>query len=195
MKLTLSALVIVLITATPACLRSDETAEESPQSLTELPTEAAEESSEESPSPSVASVTPIETRGPTHTIPPEERIEESPLATWDPSGVEAFAGEGFLGTLWISDGCVLVLGELQDTRILPIWPEPTSWNRSTQAIEFASPRSVDRNVPLQTGDRVELGGYVESATYSEFVIPPSPFCATQADTIVIVSDVVLISQD
>lgn len=102
----------------------------------------------------------------------EAAIEESPLATWDPSGVELFhdATVGS-GTLRITDDCVLL--QLDNAKqVLLVWPEPTSWNPSTQTIEFVSPRAEQERMELRDGDQLRPGGsavvgdvaYISSST-------------------------------
>ena len=100
-------------------------------------------------------------------------FDESPLATWDPSTAEAFnqAGAGE-GTLDISSGCVRMILENRKS-ILLVWPEPTSWNASTQTIEFVD--VFGERLELREGDRIMPGG--STATHEpRFVSPPSPSC-------------------
>ncbi len=111
-----------------------------------------------------------------------DRIETSPLATWDPSNAGVFndptPGEG---TLDISAGCVRLI-QNQKT-ILLVWPEPTSWNASSQAIEFVGP--LGERAELRDGDQIMPGGVtvIGGGNIGEpdigappFVSPPDPSC-------------------
>ena len=111
-----------------------------------------------------------------------DRIETSPLATWDPSNTNVFnaatAGEG---TLDVSAGCVRLI-QNQKT-ILLVWPEPTSWNASSQAIEFVGP--LGERAELRDGDQIRPGGVtvIGGGNIGEpdigappFVSPPDPSC-------------------
>ena len=100
-------------------------------------------------------------------------FDGSPLATWDPSTAEVFnqAGAGE-GTLDISSSCVRLILENRKS-ILLVWPEPTSWNASTQTIEFVD--VFGERLELREGDRIMPGG--STATHEpRFVSPPSPSC-------------------
>ena len=114
----------------------------------------------------------------------ENWIEESPLATWKPnkSGIffQASSGEG---TLEITSGCVRLIQETQTT--LLVWPEPTSWNASSQMIDFVD--VMGNRLELRDGDRIEAGGSgypIEIITeedkstgkFTSFASPPAPTC-------------------
>ena len=118
----------------------------------------------------------------------ENRIEESPLATWDPSESEAFfqaaSGEG---TLDIASGCVRLIQETDagQKSILLVWPEPTSWNASSQLIEFVD--VWGERLELRDGDKIVAGGagypIVElteedkaTGKFTSFASPPAPSC-------------------
>ena len=115
----------------------------------------------------------------------DNRIEESPLATWDPSKSEIFflasSGEG---TLEITPGCVRLIHET--TMTLLVWPEPTSWDASSQMIDFVD--VMGNRLELRDGDRIEAGGSgypIEIITeedkstgkFTSFVSPPAPSCS------------------
>ena len=119
----------------------------------------------------------------------ENWIEESPLATWKPnkSGIffQASSGEG---TLEITSGCVRLVSET-DTGLeytLLVWPEPTSWNASSQVIDFVD--VMGNRLELRDGDRIEAGGSrypIEIITeedkstgkFTSFASPPAPTCS------------------
>ncbi len=114
----------------------------------------------------------------------DNRIEESPLATWDPSksGIFFLASSGE-GTLEITPGCVRLIQETQTT--LLVWPEPTSWNASSQVIDFVD--VMGNRLELRDGDRIEAGGSgypIEIITeedkstgkFTSFASPPAPTC-------------------
>ena len=115
----------------------------------------------------------------------ENWIEESPLATWKPSksGIffQASSGEG---TLEITPGCVRLIQETQTT--LLVWPEPTSWNASSQVIDFVD--VMGNRLELRDGDRIEAGGSrypIEIITeedkstgkFTSFASLPAPSCS------------------
>ncbi len=114
----------------------------------------------------------------------ENRIEESPLTTWEPSKSDVFphssSGEGTLG---IEPRCVRL--ELETDAglkyILLVWPEPTYWNSPVQVINFID--VWGENLELRDGDKIAAGGMeyppVESPEYKgepTFVLPPDPSC-------------------
>ena len=120
-----------------------------------------------------------------------DRIETSPLATWDPSNADVFnnptTGEG---TLDISAGCVRLILDNQKT-VLLVWPEPTSWNASSQVIEFVGP--LGEVAELRDGDRIMPGGVtvIGGGNIGEpdigappFVSPPDPSCKAEETVIV-----------
>ena len=126
-----------------------------------------------------------------------EGSDTSPLATWDPSNTDVFnsviAGEG---TLDISAGCVRLI-QNQKT-ILLVWPEPTSWNASSQAIEFVGP--LGERTELRDGDQIIAGGgtVIGGGNIGEpdigappFVSPPDPSC--KAEETVIVNTISLVT--
>jgi hypothetical protein len=113
-----------------------------------------------------------------------DKIEQSPLATWDPSG-SGFAGTRTgPGTLDISAGCVRLILENGETTLL-VWPEPTSWNASSQAIEFVDVRG--ERAELRDGDQIIPGGGTVMRD-PQFVSPPDPSC--KADETFIVNSLV-----
>lgn len=50
----------------------------------------------------------------------------------------------------------LVLETDNRTTILPIWPDPTSWNADREQLEFVGPTGTQMN--LRLGDRLIPGG-------------------------------------
>ncbi len=126
--------------------------------------------------------------------------DKLPLATWDPSTSDAFdqtsAGKGILS---ISDTCVLLTLENQK-EILLVWPEPTSWNASTQAIEFVDVRG--EHLQLRDGDYIIPGGVTvvgggnpgePELGEPQYVSSPNDSC--EADEIFVVNSVRLASSD
>lgn len=111
----------------------------------------------------------------------EVMVDRSPLATWDPrnAGVfhDATAGRG---TLDISAGCVRLVLDNQKT-ILLVWPEPTSWNASSQAIEFVGVRG--EHAELRDGDQIMPGGSTPIGEF-QFVSPPDPSCKANGTFVV-----------
>jgi len=182
-KLMLLAVVVVLTVVAPACLRSDETGEESPTA-----TQPSSDAGATTATPSATSVSPTPEWTPTseETV-TAEAITASPLATWDSSQVEYFHQAGIgPGTLEVSDGCVLLIVET-GARVLPIWPEPTAWNATSQTIEYVGP-GPDERAQLRAGDRVSLGGSTEQGS-SLYVRAPAVECRAQAGTTFFVSEV------
>ena len=129
----------------------------------------------------------------------ESRIEESPLATWDPSKSEVFfqAGSGD-GSLVITSGCVRLILEtnIGQKSILLVWPEPTSWNASSQLIDFVD--VWGERLELRYGDKIMAGGMgfppVESPEYigePSFVLPPDPSC--KADELFVLNSISVIT--
>ena len=132
----------------------------------------------------------------------EVKVEQSPLATWGPSDSDIFhdASAG-RGTLDISADCVRLVLDKKKT-ILLVWPEPTSWNASSQTIEFvdvwgerAELRDGDRIIPggatpRAYGDQVIPGGATPFAE-PQFVSPPDPSC--KADEMFMVSSLTLVT--
>ena len=118
--------------------------------------------------------------------------EQSPLATWDPSASDTLpdstVGEG---TLDISSNCVLLLLPNQK-RVLLVWPEPTSWNATSQTIQFVDPHQGHERVELRAGDRIRPGG-VSAMGSPSYVIPPDPSC--QADETFIVNSVTMMAEE
>lgn len=116
------------------------------------------------------------------------RIDKSPLATWNPGNVDVFnlATVGS-GTLDISTGCVRLILDNQKT-ILLVWPEPTSWNASLQAIEFVGVQG--ERAELRDGDQIIPGGS-NSIGKPQFVSPPDPSC--KAEEIFIVNSLKLVT--
>lgn len=118
-----------------------------------------------------------------------DRIEESPLATWDTSTSDVFpmsaSGEG---TLEISEGCVLLVHDNKQNATLLVWPEPTSWNSESQAIEFVSVEG--EHLELREGDRLIAGGAATSGS-TPYVMPPDPSC--DADEIFVLHGIKLIT--
>jgi len=107
---------------------------------------------------------------------------QSPLATWDPSQADAFNDSTVgTGTLDISARCVLLTLVNQKT-VLLVWPEPTSWNPTSKAIDFIG--VDDERMELHDGDQITPGGSTASSQ-SRYVSPPNPSC--QADEVFIVA--------
>lgn len=118
----------------------------------------------------------------------EERMEQSPLATWDPTG-SGFAGTRTgPGTLDISTGYVRLILENGETGLL-VWPEPTSWNASSQTIEFVGVRG--ERAELQDGDEIIPGGHT-AMREPQYVSRPDPSC--QADETFIVNSLVPVEE-
>ncbi|MCH8950109.1 MAG: hypothetical protein IIB87_07015 [Chloroflexi bacterium] len=126
-----------------------------------------------------------------------EDSNTSPLATWNPSNDDIFndatTGEG---TLDISAACVRLI-QNQKT-ILLVWPEPTSWNASSQVIEFVGP--LGERAELRDGDQIMPGGVtvIGGGNIGEpdigappFVSPPDPSC--KAEETFIVNSLVLVT--
>ena len=103
----------------------------------------------------------------------EVRIDESPLATWDPSKADMFrqatAGKG---TLDVSASCVQLILE-NEKSVLLVWPEPTSWNASAQVIDFVGP--LGERLELRNGDQIMPGG-ATATREPQFISPPDPSC-------------------
>ena len=103
----------------------------------------------------------------------EVRIDESPLATWDPSKADMFlqatAGKG---TLDVSASCVRLILENQKS-VLLVWPEPTSWNASSQVIDFVGP--LGERLELRNGDQIMPGG-ATATREPQFISLPDPSC-------------------
>ena len=75
--------------------------------------------------------------------------------TWDRSETVVFNDARTEGTLQILTSCVrLIL--VNRKLVLPVWPEPTSWNTSRQAIAFVG--VLGGRLELRDGDRIALGG-------------------------------------
>lgn len=70
-------------------------------------------------------------------------IDQSPLATWtwdrNSEVTQVFPNARSEGTLDISPDCVRLTFKNKES-VLLVWPEPTSWNVSKQAIDFVSVR-------------------------------------------------------
>ncbi len=119
---------------------------------------------------------------------PKDTIDQSPLVTWDPSSSDVFhdatVGDG---TLSISSGCVLLILE-NEKKILLVWPEPTSWNPSSQTIQFVGVRG--ESLELRDGDRIMPGGSAPPGE-EEQVSPPDGSCG--ADELFIVNSVQIVA--
>ena len=106
----------------------------------------------------------------------EVRIDESPLATWAPSKGDVFpqarAGDG---TLDVSAGCVRLILENQKS-ILLVWPEPTSWNTSSQVIDFVGP--LGDRLELRNGDQIIPGG-ATATREPQYISQPDPSCIAE----------------
>lgn len=110
----------------------------------------------------------------------EETLTASPnttswsmLATWNPSDSQAFAEATIgVGMLDISSDCVLIILE-NGKSILPVWPEPTSWNASSETIEFVGIHS--NHIELRDGDRIMPSG-ASTSNQELFVSSPYPSC-------------------
>lgn len=119
----------------------------------------------------------------------EDGVDKSPLATWDPGSVDTFTDATVgNGTLNISPGCVLLVLDNQKT-ILLVWPEPTSWNESSQAIEFVGVRG--EQMTLHNGDKIIPGG-MTPIEQPQYVSSPDPSC--QADETFIVNSLSLVTE-
>lgn len=95
------------------------------------------------------------------------------LSTWDP-GTAGILDDATLGpaTPDMSTGCVLLILENQKS-VLPVWPLPTSWDPSSQAIKFVD--VWGERTELREGDTIMPGG-VTPIVEPEFVAPPSGSC-------------------
>ncbi len=124
-----------------------------------------------------------------------DTIQESPLATWDPSGVDIFSGlSSGEGTLEITPSCVRIIYDSGDTALL-VWAEPASWNASHQLIEFMDYRG--NRIRLINGDRISAGGSgtdmsADGADRFPFVSPPDPSC--KADELFILNSISIIEE-
>ena len=98
------------------------------------------------------------------------------IPTWDPGNAGIF-DDATLGpaTLDMSTGCVLLVLENQKS-VLPVWPLPTSWNPSSQAIEFVG--VWGERTELREGDTIMPGG-VTPIVEPEFVSPPGASCEAE----------------
>ena len=108
-------------------------------------------------------------------------IDRSPLATWtwdrNSEVVQVFSQARTAGTLEISSGCVRLIDENKES-VLLVWPEPTSWNVSKQAIDFVS--VMGEFGEFRDGDRIVLGGADRHPTVSpNFVSAPDPSCEAE----------------
>lgn len=116
-------------------------------------------------------------------------INDSPLVTWSPDGEMGSLGATVGGTtLKVIDGCLYLVLDNQRV-ILPIWPEPTSWDAATETVRFVSPEG--EQIELQNGTRILAGGSSPSSTV-EFVSPPNPTC--EADEMFIISSVTAVQE-
>ncbi|NOK58266.1 MAG: hypothetical protein GFH27_549279n72 [Chloroflexi bacterium AL-W] len=112
----------------------------------------------------------------------ESPVPVSPLTTWDPSQSDTFTDASVgTGTLNIDDGCVRLILENQ-TSILLVWPEPTSWDEATQTIEFVDFQG--EQIALRDGEQITPGGSTITGDFP-FVSPPDPSC--QADEMFVVN--------
>lgn len=105
-------------------------------------------------------------------------IDRSPLATWtwdrNSEVTQVFPDARSEGTLDVSPSCVRLVFKDKDS-VLLVWPEPTSWSVSKQAIDFVSVRDERRE--FRDGDRIVLGGARRHPTVSpNFVSAPDPSC-------------------
>ena len=127
------------------------------------------------------------------------RIEESPLSTWDPSESELFfhASSGD-GTLKIASDCVRLIQETEigQESVILVWPEPTSWNASSQTIDFVG--VMGERLELRDGDKIRAGGagypVAESPEYigePAFVSPPAPSC--NADELFVLNSISVVA--
>ena len=129
------------------------------------------------------------------------RIEESPLATWDPSESGIFFTSGRNGTLDITSGCVRLTrkDEAGIESTLLVWPEPTSWNASSQLIEFVG--VFGEHLELRDGYTITVAGVgLPLAEFDEedistrdylsepsYVLPPDPSCKAIADQLFVLN--------
>ena len=104
------------------------------------------------------------------------QVDRPHLPTWDPSDAGIFNDAALgPGTLDMSTGCVLLILENQKS-VLPVWPFPTSWNSSSQAIEFVG--VWGERMELREGDTIILGS-VTPRVEPEFLSPPGPSCKAE----------------
>ena len=106
----------------------------------------------------------------------EMKVDRVDLPTWNPSDAGIFNDLRLgPGTLDMSTGCVLLILENQKS-VLLVWPLPTSWNPSSQAIEFVG--VWGERMELREGDTVILGG-VTPIVEPEYVSPPGDSCKAE----------------
>ncbi len=129
---------------------------------------------------------------------PTSKDGDSPIATWDITGIEAFHQVlGADGPLEFDNGCVLVTNS-NGSKILPVWPEPTSWDPETETIHFVGPfkDSEFADAVLHEGDHIKIGGSAKPFEYPGYVFPrwahePTEGCLAQADGVFLVSGIVV----
>lgn len=111
------------------------------------------------------------------------------LATWSIDGAmgSRTATTG-VAMLKLEDGCLYLVLE-DGHNILPIWPEPTSWDAASGSVQFVGPQG--EQLELQIGDRILLGGSPPNGSVP-FSSPPNPAC--EADDAFIVSSVSLVNE-
>ena len=111
------------------------------------------------------------------------------LATWVPGNAEAFTNATVgAGRLDITAGCIRLILDNQKI-VLPVWPEPTTWNASSQLIDFTS--VLGERTELHNGDQIIPSGSAANRT-SEFVVAPDPSC--EADEIFMVNSIHVVEQ-
>ena len=117
----------------------------------------------------------------------DKETDTSPLATWDPGNAEVFNQARTEGILEISPSCVRLILDNQES-VLLVWPEPTSWNASYQAIEFVS--VLGERLELRDGDRIVPGGATPIVEPS-FVSAPDSSC--EADEMFVLNSIEVIT--
>ena len=117
----------------------------------------------------------------------DKETHTSPLATWDPGNAEVFNQTRTEGILELSPSCVRLILDNQES-VLLVWPEPTSWNASYQAIEFVS--VLGERLELRDGDRIVPGGATPIVEPS-FVSAPDSSC--EADEMFVLNSIEVIT--
>ena len=111
----------------------------------------------------------------------------------------AASGEG---TLDVTPGCVRLMQETNagQTSILLVWPESTSWDATSQEIDFVD--VWGERLELRDGDKIVAGGsgypLVElteedkaTGEFTSFVLSPDPSC--EADELFVLNSISMAS--